>query len=200
MNQPAVTSRVRRRFWLRRRLRAASTGPGPPVGEFVLWSRPSPRRLVSASAVRCRGRVRTGRDDLLLAFVQPIQESWTTRVDVIAGPFLPRKDRVDRLGGPRTALRSSSGNDPMLELAGDRPSEVLHDRPRSVSAELVAARVIKLLHRADQRHVAVADQGEEVIGAGNVTFGDRNDQPQVALHDLVLDAAPRLRTARRSDP
>ena len=74
-----------------------------------------------------------------------------------------------------------------LMLVRNRAGEVLHDRPAGVRAELVAAGVVELLHGPDQRHVAVADQLEEVVRRADVPLGDRDHQPQVGADDLVLD-------------
>ena len=71
-------------------------------------------------------------------------------------------------------------------LVGDGAGEVLHDRPTGVGAELVAPRVVELLHRPHQRHVAVADQLEEVLRRAHVPLGDRHHQPQIGADDLVL--------------
>ena len=71
-------------------------------------------------------------------------------------------------------------------LVGDGAGEVLHDRPTGVGAELVAPGEVELLDRPDQRHVAVADQLEEVLRRPDVPLGDRHDQPQVRPNDLVL--------------
>src|SRR5262249_33969079 len=46
---------------------------------------------------------------------------------------------------------------PVRLLVGNAASEILHDRPARVSAELVAASVVELLYGPDQRHVAVRD-------------------------------------------
>ena len=72
-------------------------------------------------------------------------------------------------------------------LLGNRPREVLHDRPRGVGAELVAPRKVELLDGADQAHVAVGDQLEKVIRRADVPLGNRDDQPKIRPDDLVLD-------------
>ena len=52
---------------------------------------------------------------------------------------------------------------------------------------LLPRRVVELLDGADQAHVAVGDQLEEVVRRPDVPLGDRDDQPEVGPDDLVLD-------------
>ena len=75
----------------------------------------------------------------------------------------------------------------MLELVGDRASKIFHDRPAGVGTELVSPGIVKFLDGANQRHVAVADQSEELFVLRHVPFGNRDDQSQIRLHDLVLN-------------
>ncbi len=76
-----------------------------------------------------------------------------------------------------------TGSEPiaMFEFIGDGSCEVLHDGPRSISTELVAPRVVKLLRSADQGHISVADQPKEIIVWIDVLFSDRYNQSQVGV-------------------
>ena len=71
-------------------------------------------------------------------------------------------------------------------FAGNRAGIVLHDRPTGVGAEFVSAGEIKLLRRADERHIAVTHQFKKVIAAADVSFGDGNDEPQICANNLVF--------------
>src|SRR5205085_10950040 len=71
-------------------------------------------------------------------------------------------------------------------LVRDRPCYRLADPPRRVRRELVALRIVELLHRADQTEVALLDQVQEQHPATHVTLGYRDDQAQVRLDQLAL--------------
>ncbi len=71
-------------------------------------------------------------------------------------------------------------------LVGDRAGDGLADPPGRVGGELVALRVVELLHGADEAEVAFLDQVEEQHPAPDVPFGDRDHQPQVRLDQLAL--------------
>ena len=71
-------------------------------------------------------------------------------------------------------------------LVGHRPGDRLPDPPGGVRGELVAPGVVELLHAADQAQVALLDQVQEQHAAAGVPPGQRDDQPQVGLHQVVL--------------
>ena len=73
-------------------------------------------------------------------------------------------------------------------LVGHRAGDRLADPPRRVGGELVALRVVELLDRADQAQVALLDQVQERHAAPGVALGQRDDQPQVRLEQVVLGA------------
>ena len=66
--------------------------------------------------------------------------------------------------------------------AGDR----LADPPGGVGRELVALGVVELLDRADQAEVALLDQVQEQHAATGVALGQRDDEPEVGLEQVVL--------------
>src|SRR5580658_5081808 len=74
-------------------------------------------------------------------------------------------------------------------LIGERAADRLPDPPGGVGRELVAAPVLKLVHRLHQPDVAFLNQVEKLQAAVCVFFGDRDDQPQVCLHHLLLRLA-----------
>src|SRR6266498_1028770 len=66
--------------------------------------------------------------------------------------------------------------------AGDR----LPDPPGGVRGELVALGVVELLDRADETQVALLDQVQERHAAAGVALGQRDDQAEVGLQQVVL--------------
>ena len=71
-------------------------------------------------------------------------------------------------------------------LIGDAAGDGLANPPGGVGAELVAALVLKLFHRAHEAHVAFLDEIQEGQAAIGVFFGDGDDQAQVGLDHLSL--------------
>src|SRR6266540_2350621 len=71
-------------------------------------------------------------------------------------------------------------------LVGDGPGDRLADPPGRVRRELVALGVVELLDRADEAEVALLDQVEEQHAAAHVALGDRDDQAEVGLDQLLL--------------
>ena len=71
-------------------------------------------------------------------------------------------DRLDHVHGDADGAR----------LVGDGARDGLADPPRGVRRELVALRVVELLHRADQAEVALLDQVQEQHPAAHVALGD----------------------------
>ena len=71
-------------------------------------------------------------------------------------------------------------------LVGDRAGDRLADPPRRVRRELEALGVVELLDGADQAEVALLDQVEEEHAAADVALGDRDDESQVGLDELLL--------------
>ena len=85
-----------------------------------------------------------------------------------------------------------AGHEPVASvfLFRDRAGEILHDRPRGIRAEFEATGIVELLNGADQAHVAVTDQLEEVVRGTDTLLGDRHDQSQIGAEDLVFDGQP----------
>ena len=73
-------------------------------------------------------------------------------------------------------------------LVGHRAGDRLADPPGGVGGELVALGVVELLDRADQAEVALLDQVQERHAAAGVALGQRDDQAQVGLEQVVLGA------------
>ena len=71
----------------------------------------------------------------------------------------------------------------------------LPDPPRRVGGELEALGVVELLDGADQAEVALLDQVQQRHAAAGVALGQRDDQPQVGLQQVVAGA--RRRRGRR---
>src|SRR5262245_43009505 len=71
-------------------------------------------------------------------------------------------------------------------LIGDRARDRLPDPPRGIGRELVAAPVLELIDRLHQPDIAFLDQVEELQAAVDVFLGDRDDEAQVRLNDLLL--------------
>ena len=61
--------------------------------------------------------------------------------------------------------------------------------PGRVGGELVTLGVVELLDRTDEAEVALLDQVEEEHAAAGVALGQRDDQAQVRLEQVVLGAA-----------
>ena len=73
-------------------------------------------------------------------------------------------------------------------LVGHGAGDGLTDPPRGVGGELVALGVVELLDRADQAEVALLDQVQERHAAAGVALGQRDDEAQVGLEQVVLRA------------
>ena len=73
-------------------------------------------------------------------------------------------------------------------LVGHRAGDGLPDPPGRVRRELVALGVVELLDRPDQAEVALLDQVQERHPAAGVALGQRDDQSQVRLEQVVLRA------------
>ena len=83
--------------------------------------------------------------------------------------FVDRFDHVNR-------------NPDRARLIGDRAGDCLADPPGCVSGKLVAAPVLKLLHRFHQAHVALLDQIQKGKTAVRIFFGDGNNETQIGFH------------------
>src|SRR5262245_53144942 len=90
-----------------------------------------------------------------------------------ANQLVDRLDHVDR---------DADG----ARLVGDRAGDRLPDPPRRVGRELVAAAVLELVDRLHQADVAFLDQVEELQAAVGVLLGDRDDETEVGLDQLLL--------------
>ena len=71
-------------------------------------------------------------------------------------------------------------------LVRDSPCDGLADPPGCVGTELETASVLELIDRPHQSRVAFLDQIQEAQAAVAILFGDRYDQPQVALAELLF--------------
>src|ERR1700683_3210739 len=86
-------------------------------------------------------------------------------------------------------LKHVHGDADGARLIGECSADRLPDPPGGVGRELVAAPVLELVHRLHQPDVAFLNQVEKLQAAIGVFFGDRDDQPQVRLHHLLLRLA-----------
>jgi len=71
-------------------------------------------------------------------------------------------------------------------LVGNGSGDGLANPPRGVGGKLVAAAVLKLVHRLHQADVALLDQVQELQPAIGILFGDGNHKAQVRLDELML--------------
>src|SRR5258708_30377914 len=74
-------------------------------------------------------------------------------------------------------------------LVGDRACDRWADPPDGIGRELVAAAILELIDRLHQTDIAFLDQIEELQPAVGVFLGDRDDEAQVRLHQLLLGLA-----------
>jgi hypothetical protein len=70
-------------------------------------------------------------------------------------------------------------------LVGHAAGDRLPDPPRGVGRELEALGVVELLHGADQAEVALLDEVQQGHAATGVALGQRHDQPEVGLEQVV---------------
>ena len=91
-------------------------------------------------------------------------------------------DLVDRLD-------HVDGNADGARLVGDRAGDRLPDPPGGIGRKLVAAAVFELVDRLHQADVAFLDQIEELQAAVGVFLGNRDDEPEVGFHHLLLGDA-----------
>ena len=73
-------------------------------------------------------------------------------------------------------------------LVGDRALQCLADPPGRVRRELVALGVVELLDRTHQADVAFLDQVEQRQALALVALGQRNDEAEVGLEQVVAGA------------
>src|SRR6185503_9276454 len=71
-------------------------------------------------------------------------------------------------------------------LVGYGTDERMADPPRGVGPELQVLDVVEPVDRTDQPEVALLDQVQEEHAAAGVTLGERDDQRQVGLDQVVL--------------
>ena len=71
-------------------------------------------------------------------------------------------------------------------LVGDGPGDGLADPPGGVGRELEALRVVELLDGPHEAEVALLDQVEEGHAPADVALGDRDDEAEVGLGELLL--------------
>ena len=77
-------------------------------------------------------------------------------------------------------------------LICDRSRDRLANPPRCVRRELEALDVLELLHGADEADVPLLDQVQEAHAATDVLLGDRDDEAQVRLGQLLASAPAEL--------
>ena len=71
-------------------------------------------------------------------------------------------------------------------LVRDRARDRLADPPGRVGGKLIAAAVFELVGRAHQADVAFLDQVQQVQAAVDILLGDRDDQAEVGLDEVLL--------------
>src|SRR5690242_12134827 len=119
--------------------------------------------------------------DLRDGHVHPLRDLLGVRLAAELLHERPRRARqlVDRLDHvDRDADRA--------RLVRDRARDRLPDPPRRVGRELVAALVLELVDRAHEADVPLLDQVEELEPAVHVALGDRHDEAEVRLDELLL--------------
>ena len=94
----------------------------------------------------------------------------------LAGSLLHAGDRLNHVH--RDADRSG--------LVSDRARNGLPDPPCCVGRELKALRIIKLIDRLQQTHVAFLDQVKELHPASDILLCDADDQSEIRLGQTVL--------------
>jgi hypothetical protein len=94
-------------------------------------------------------------------------------------------DLADRLAH----MHRQSDRPPLL---GDRAGDGLADPPCRIGGETVAFGGVELLDRAHQADVALLDEIQQGQTAPDVFLGDRDDQPQVGLDQVLPGLAPAL--------
>src|SRR5205823_477904 len=95
-------------------------------------------------------------DDFLLALIEPTQNPFDLRLTLMLRAFLGQRVAPMFLSTGKQLILARTEAIAMLELARNRPREVLHDRPARIRAEFVAACEVEFLDGPQQRHVAVA--------------------------------------------
>src|SRR3569623_2727768 len=94
--------------------------------------------------------------NLLLSIVKPLQTATNLPLALLLGVFMLVLVAPFVLIGSKHFLVAGAKPIAVPQLVGDRACKVFHNRPTGISAELVAAGKVKLLYRANQRHVSVA--------------------------------------------
>ena len=87
---------------------------------------------------------------------------------------------------PSNLVRDVDRQPDRSTLVGERARYCLTDPPRRVRRELVAELVIELLDGANQAEVPFLDQIQERHAGLRVVPGDRHDEPEVRLDQLLL--------------
>src|SRR5216684_2090107 len=123
-----------------------------------------------------------GRDDLL------VLDEVHLRRDLLRGGLAA--EFLDELArGPDELvdrLDHVHGDADRAGLVGDGARDRMPDPPGRVRRELVAAAVLELVHGLHEADIALLDQVEELEPAVRVLLGDRDHEPQVRLHHLLL--------------
>src|SRR5271165_2602889 len=111
-------------------------------------------------------------DDQPLAVVEPVEHALDGLLHALEGAFV--FVLVGAVVGRSLEHLLVAGDETVapVVLLGNRPGEVLHDRPRGVGAELVAPRKVELFDGADQAHVTVGDKLEKVVRRADMPLGN----------------------------
>jgi hypothetical protein len=97
-----------------------------------------------------------------------------------------RLEHRGRAAGQRgQGVHEVGGEADRAALVGDAPADRLADPPRGVGRELEPLAVVELLDGPHEAEVAFLDEVEQRHAGGLVALGDRDDQPQVRLDELV---------------
>ena len=142
--------------------------------------------LLQRSGLDLAVETETPRDDVAFARVEMAEDSADIGLALGLGAFLFEGvgARVGR--GAEKLFVPGAESVELNVFVGDRPGEVLHDRPGGIGAELVAQREVEFLDGAHQGDVAVADQFEEGAGLLDMPLGNRDNEAEVGSNDAVL--------------
>ncbi len=81
------------------------------------------------------------------------------------------------------------GNADGARLIGNAARDRLADPPGRISAELIAAAILELVHRLHQANIPFLDEIKELQAAVSVFLGDGDDEAQIGLHHFFLGDA-----------
>src|SRR5207247_5395613 len=105
-----------------------------------------------------------------------------------------RYQAADRAHDPVDPLKHVDGDTNSPRLIRDGAHHGLPDPPGRISAKLVSATVLELVHRFHQAEVSFLNQVHEFQPAMDKFLGDRDHPAKVCLHELLLRGLRRLYT------